>query len=327
MKWFNKITKTAKKTFQIFHQSKSSVALDSDKGETKSISEQEPGVLTAQECLAYYQGRHEILQNLEKDDCVNTPKVSIIVLTYNNLLINQICLRSIYCNTTYPNFEVIVVDNASIDGTPDWLKSHAKNYSNMKLILNPDNRGFAAGNNQAVRKAAGEYLVFLNNDTIVTQGWVKKLLAHIHSDPKIGLVGPVTNAIGNEARILVNYNTPAEMEVFAADLACTMRMQSFDIRMLAFYCIMTSKGQYESLGGLDERFSVGMFEDDDLAIRYHQKGLRVICAEDVFIHHFQGLSFGKLASEEYQKIFEANRKKYEEKWGRAWQPYKFRDFL
>jgi GT2 family glycosyltransferase len=275
--------------------------------------------------LSYYERRAEIVQPLNNN--INNdkfPKVSILILTFNNLVISQLCLRSIYCNTTYPNFEAIVVDNASTDETPAWLKTYSRTHPNLKLILNSDNLGFAGGNNQAAREAVGEYLIFLNNDTIVTQGWIERLLAHFQSDPGIGLVGPVTNATGNEARIPVSYSTPAEMEAFALDRAIAMSMRSFDIRMLAFYCVMARKNQYENMGGLDVRYAVGMFEDDDLAVRYHQQGLRVVCAEDVFIHHFQGASFGKLENDKYQKIFEENRKKYEEKWGRKWETYQLR---
>jgi GT2 family glycosyltransferase len=281
--------------------------------------------LSVQDCLKYYQNLGEIQQTpiLDKD-ILDFPKVSILVLTYNNFHINELCLRSIYSNTTYPNFEVVVVDNASQDETPAWLTSYAKTHPNLRVLLNTDNRGFAGGNNQAAHEATGEFLIFLNNDTIVTWGWIERLLAHIKNDPMVGLVGPVTNSTGNEACIPVNYSSPAEMETFASDRASIMAGQAFDIRMLAFYCVMARKDQYEALGGLDERFKIGMFEDDDLAVRYHQQGWRVICADDVFIHHFQRASFGKLGPEEYQKIFDENRKKYEEKWGRAWEPYVFR---
>ncbi len=274
--------------------------------------------------MLYYQRCREISLSEVQQNIAQFPKVSILVITYNNLLVSRLCLSSIYCNTTYLNFEVIVVDNASTDETPIWLQAYAKTHSNLRIIFNPVNRGFSSGNNQAAYEATGEYLIFLNNDTIVTRGWVEKLLMHMQSDSKIGLVGPVTNATGNEARIPVNYNTPEEMEAFAADRSRVMFMQSFDIRMLAFYCVMARKEQYETLGGLDERYLVGMFEDDDLAVRYHQAGLRVICAEDVFIHHFQGVSFDKLDNKKYQKIFDENRRKYEEKWGCVWKPYQFR---
>jgi GT2 family glycosyltransferase/acetyltransferase-like isoleucine patch superfamily enzyme len=281
-----------------------------------------PHPISIEDWHAYYKNRKEI--NLLKEGLkkrVIYPKVSILILTYNNLAINEICLKSIYCNTTYTNFEVIVVDNASSDKTPEYLKAFSESHANIKIILNKENVGFAAGNNQAAKLASGEYLVFLNNDTIVTKGWIEGLMAHMQKDPNIGLIGPVTNSTGNEALINIDYKTPSQMNVFAARRAKKMAGTNFDIRMLAFFCVMTRKDQYQALGGLDERFLVGMFEDDDMAVRVHLIGQRVVCAEDVFIHHFQGAAFGKLNSEQYQKIFDENRKKYEEKWGRTWEPY------
>lgn len=275
--------------------------------------------------LAYYRARvQQQSAILTNKDLETYPKVSILVLTYNNLLLNQLCLESIYTNTNYPNFEVIVVDNASTDGTPEWLKQYAKHHPNMHIILNSENYGFAGGNNQAARLATGEYLVFLNNDTVVTKNWIQGLLKYFQRDPKVGLVGPVTNSTGNEARIHTSYSSPDGMEKFAEARRKKMMDQSFDIRMLAFYCVMARRAQYEAMGGLDEQFGVGMFEDDDLAVRYHQMGYRVVCAEDVFIHHFQGASFGRLEKAHYMAVFDENRRKYEKKWGREWEPYRSR---
>lgn len=325
MNFFRKINEYLQKGLRIVRQRGIKVAFQTFQVKFQARFRRINTPLSVKDWLSYYERRAEIVQPLNNN--INNdkfPKVSILVLTFNNLVISQLCLRSIYCNTTYPNFEVIVVDNASTDETPAWLKTYSRTHPNLKLVLNLDNLGFAGGNNQAACEAVGEYLIFLNNDTVVTQGWVERLLAHFQSDPGIGLVGPVTNATGNEARISVSYNSPSEMEAFAIDRAIAMSMRLFDIRMLAFYCVMARKDQYENMGGLDERYAVGMFEDDDLAVRYHQQGLRVVCAEDVFIHHFQGASFGKIETEKYQKIFEENRKKYEKKWGRAWEPYQLR---
>ncbi len=253
------------------------------------------------------------------------PKVSVIILTYNNLPISQLCLYSLFANTSYDNMEVIVIDNASTDGTPAWLETfHDEQHPELKLVLNKKNIGFAGGNNQAARIATGEYLVFLNNDTVLPVGWIEGLLKYMERDKQLGLIGPVTNATGNEARIDTDYSDPEGFEAFAARRATEMENRSFDIRMLAFFCVMTRKKTYFELGGLDERFGVGMFEDDDLAVRCHQDNKKVICAEDVFVHHFHGSSFGNLAKDYYDRIFEENKKKYEEKWGRKWEPYTFR---
>jgi len=327
MKFFRRIQEYMNRAREVLRDKGLKVFLQALMFKLQSVFKRKPR-LSLRAWLVYYQNRGEFHLQPEQDKDVDQyPKVSILILTYNNLIFTKICLHSIYSNTTYLNFEVIVVDNNSKDETPSWLTTFAQSHPNLKVILNSTNLGFAAGNNQAAKEAAGEYLLFLNNDTVVTSGWLEKSLGHIQSNPKIGLIGPVTNATGNEARIPVSYMLPMEMEAFAANRAQTMANKAFDIRMLAFYCVLARKEQFDQLGGLDERFAVGMFEDDDLAVRYYQAGFKVVCAEDVFIHHFQSASFGKLNKAHYEKIFAENRKKYEEKWGRKWEPYKQRELL
>jgi GT2 family glycosyltransferase len=99
-------------------------------------------------------------------------KASIVVLTYNNLDLTRQCLDSIYAKTDEPDFELILVDNASEDGTPGYLEEFAKAHSNVQVILNDSNAGFSRANNQGAAIATGEHLVFLNNDVVVTKGWL-----------------------------------------------------------------------------------------------------------------------------------------------------------
>jgi GT2 family glycosyltransferase len=252
------------------------------------------------------------------------PKISIVVLTYNNKDFTRLCLDSIFLKTGYPNFEVIVVDNASIDGTQEMLKAYEKENSNLKVILNQNNEGFARGNNIGAQAASGDVIVFLNNDTVVTPGWLEGLQRHLQ-DPQIGMVGPVTSFSGNESRIPVDYVTLDEMDAFAEKYTSAHRGESFDIGILAFLCVAMRREVWEDVGGLDELFGVGMFEDDDYAIRVKEKGYRIVCAEDVFIHHAGAASFSKLDQSYYQMLFEKNRIKFEKKWGRPWQPHLYRD--
>jgi GT2 family glycosyltransferase len=252
------------------------------------------------------------------------PLVSIVVVCFNNLDLTRQCLTSVLERTDWPNFELWVVDNGSTDGTPDFLQQLAVADSRVKLILNQENRGFAAANNQALRQAQGEFLVLLNNDTVVPRTWLSRLVAHLVAQPQWGLVGPVTNWIGNEAQIPVGYRSLEEMLPWAERYMQENEGKWFPINVLAMYCVAMRREVFARVGGLDERFSVGMFEDDDYALRVRQAGWEVICVEDVFVHHHGKAAFRQLDGATYQRIFEENRKKFEEKWQRPWIPHRYR---
>jgi GT2 family glycosyltransferase len=138
------------------------------------------------------------------------------------------------------------------------------------------------------------------------------------------MIGPVTNSSGNESRIEVDYPSIAEMETFAERYTSAHFGQTFDIRMLALFCVAMRRSTVEQVGPLDERFGIGMFEDDDYALRVRQLGLRIVCAEDVFVHHWGRASFSRLDDATYRALFEENRRKFEAKWGQAWEPHQAR---
>ncbi|HET8775361.1 MAG TPA: glycosyltransferase [Thermoanaerobaculia bacterium] len=247
-------------------------------------------------------------------------KVSIIVVTYFNRELTRLCLDAVLRTTLHPNVEVIVVDNASTDGTPEMLEEYARRHGNLRVILNRTNIGFAAANNQGIRAATGDVFVLLNNDTVPARGWLPRMLRHLQ-DPQIGIVVAVTNFSGNESRIAVPYTTLDGMPAFAEEYARANEGKAFDIRVAAMYCVGLSRDAYDAIGPLDEDFTVGMFEDDDYSHRARLAGLRVVCAEDVFVHHFGQASFGKLPKEEYDAIWRRNQAHYERKWHVTWTPH------
>lgn len=252
------------------------------------------------------------------------PLASVVVVTYDNLPLTRACLESVLTRTAWPRFEVIVVDNGSSDGTPAYLEGLAAADPRVQIILNGDNRGFAAANNQGLARARGEYLVLLNNDTVVVRGWLDGLIRHLAAHPEWGLVGPVTNWIGNEAQIPVGYTSLEEMPAWAARHCRQHDGQSFPIPVLAMFCVAMRRRVWERVGTLDERFGMGMFEDDDYAERVRQAGLAVMCVEDVFVHHEGKAAFKRMDEEAYRRLFETNRRAFEEKWGRPWQPHRYR---
>jgi GT2 family glycosyltransferase/glycosyltransferase involved in cell wall biosynthesis len=299
------------------------VYIASDKDEfvaqlDRAVVEEDLELVAARRELARqntWRGRYKLIEAGLRD---TAPRASIIVVTYDNLALNKLCLESIIRNTDYPNYEVVVVDNKSTDGTQAYLRYMAAQYSNIQIILNRENFGFARANNQGIARGAGDYIVLLNNDTVVPPGWLTRLLRHLR-DPAIGMVGPVTNFVGNEAKILVPYETLGEMELFSTERAWAHAGEVADISMLAMFCVAFRRNIYELVGALDEQFGIGMFEDDDYARRVKEKGYRVICAADVFVHHFGQAAFKKLIERgEYDKLFDANRRLYENKWGVKW---------
>jgi GT2 family glycosyltransferase/glycosyltransferase involved in cell wall biosynthesis len=255
------------------------------------------------------------------------PRVSVVVLTYNNLGMTQACLASIEAASDYPNLEVIVVDNASSDGSREWLRAWEREGSAAgharRLILNEANLGFSAGNNVGLRASTGEYLVVLNNDTYVTPGWVRTLVAHFRRDASLGLVGPVTNNIGNEARIEVSYADMAGMVAAAGAYTRAHPGQSLRLRNAAFFCVAMPRRVYEAVGDMDEAFGIGFFEDDDYCRRVERAGFAIACAEDVFVHHHLSASFDALGVERKRELFERNKAIYEAKWG-EWKPHAYR---
>lgn len=270
---------------------------------------------------------HRAVEFLAAVERIHEPKVSVIVLSYNNWDYTCNCLESIERYSDYSNLEVIVVDNFSELGVREnlqnWSQQSSAHGHVRRLVLLPSNSGFSAGNNAGLAQASGDYLVILNNDTYVTPGWVRTMLAHFRKDESIGLVGPVTNNIGNEARIEIAYESMEEMLLKSADYTRKHPGMQVDMRVVAFFCVMMPRRVYEQIGGMDEAYGIGFFEDDDYCMSVKSAGYRIVCAEDVFVHHHLSASFDKLGQERKAKLFENNLAIYERKWGK-WKPHSYR---
>lgn len=250
------------------------------------------------------------------------PKVSIVVLTHDNLAFNRMCLTSIFENTEYPNYELIVVDNASTDGTVDELRRLKASVRQLRIILNEQNAGFGPGNNQGLSAATGDIFILLNNDTIVPRGWVTRLTRHLN-DRKLGLVGPATNRACNEAQIDRAYQTYGEYQALARQHRRDFDGQRVPIRMPMMFCTAFRRDLYERVGPLDERYEVGMFEDEDYALRAKQAGYLLAWTPEVYVHHAYHASIGKLLpTGDYMRLVQLNRGRFEEKWGICWERHR-----
>ena len=235
---------------------------------------------------------------------------SIVILTHNKLDYTRACIESIRKHTVGVQYEIIVVDNNSTDGTKEWLEQQ----SDIRCVFNDDNKGFPAGCNQGIKISKANNVMLLNNDTIVTENWLAYLLDCLYSSANIGAVGPVTNNASYYQAISTSYNSLEEMHEFAKKYNRKDPTQWDNRVKLVGFCMLIKKSVIDSIGLLDERFSPGNFEDDDYSLRILQAGYRLVLCRNVFIHHFGSASF-KENPQQFQSFLKYNEKKFEEKWG------------
>jgi GT2 family glycosyltransferase len=248
-------------------------------------------------------------------------EVSVVVVTHNGLVFTRLCLESVLASLDIPSLEVIVVDNDSSDLTVEYLHRLADRDSRFCLIDNGRNLGFAAAVNRGLAAARGKVLVVLNNDTIVPPSALSLLRHHLEDD-SVGLIGPVSNEAATEAEIDVSYRTHGELMTAAEERARSFAGELLDVPVLTMFCVAFRRDFYERVGPLDERFEIGMFEDDDYSVRARNAGYRVACAEEVLVHHFGEASLGSLVpTGQHAQLFEANRRRFEEKWRVSWSQH------
>ncbi|MCX6763331.1 MAG: glycosyltransferase family 2 protein [Candidatus Moranbacteria bacterium] len=227
------------------------------------------------------------------------PKFSIVIPVCGNRKFTDACIETIKANSS--DYELIIVDNGS---TPP--------YDGEGVIhRNSDNLGFPAAVNQGVKLSKGDYIVILNNDTLVTPNWLENLEFHMQ---QYDLIGPCTNhAPGPQEVITDFYKDNDALYEMAKKFHSDNQGQSTAFYKLIFFAVMIKRSVFDKIGLLDEAFSPGNFEDDDFCMRAIYHGFRCGIANDVFIHH-QGSATHKSLSLDYKNLIAKNKKLFEKKW-------------
>lgn len=233
---------------------------------------------------------------------------SIIVLTCNQLEYTKKCLNSVRIYTDVP-YEIIVVDNGSTDGTVDYLERQ----NDITLVKNDKNLGFAKGCNQGIKISKGEFIVLLNNDTIVTKNWLRNMVDFMNTHEDAGIIGPVTNNVSGMQKIHIDLNTIDDIHKFAGKYNSNSLKYKKTLRLVGF-CMMIRRQLLDEIGLLDENFGIGNFEDDDICIRTILNGKSLYMLESTFIYHYGSVTF-RGNNLNYKKIMEDNMKYFLTKWG------------
>ncbi len=235
--------------------------------------------------------------------------VSVVIVSYNTRDVTVECVRSVFEKTTGCTFEVIVVDNASSDGSAEAIAAACPE---AIVIANTDNKGFAGANNDGLAIAKGRYLLLLNPDTLVNEGSIRDVLEYCESNPDAGIVGcRCFNVDGSQQSTIFRYKRFSEVviNVFVPNkwMRKSRRLgrsryigadldQTLDVEVVAGCYMMVRRECYERVGGMDDRFFM-YAEEVDWCYRIHQAGWRIVYFPGASILHYGGLSAAKCESE------------------------------
>jgi GT2 family glycosyltransferase len=202
---------------------------------------------------------------------------------------------------------MLFVDNGSDDGSTAFLRGQP----DVDLIENAENLGAPHARNQALQRARGEWIVFLDNDVTVYPGWLRRLRYHAEVDPAVGCVLPVADRAAHGQQV----DAPAKedaLAAFAARRTIEADRRATYKKIFSSLCVLLRREVIESIGGFDERFSPWGFEDDDFSLRVHLAGYRARLAQDVFVHH---APYRGAKSDRHRVLLERNWRRFAAKWG------------
>ena len=219
------------------------------------------------------------------------PLVSVVIPHWNGVEVLSECLESL-SETIYPNMEIIVVDNASTDGSPDWV---SLNFPQVKLIENDQNYGYAGGCYRGAKTAEGEYLVFLNNDTIQDHHWLAGLVDFMNLNSNVAAVQPKILDFFERTKFDYAGGAGGWLDILGFPFArgrVFLEQErdngQYDKMRPIFWAsgtaIMVRKSDFETAGGFDEIFFAHQ-EEIDLCWKFHLMGKEIWAIPNSTIYH------------------------------------------
>ena len=250
---------------------------------------------------------------------MNKPKdvkngILVVVISYNSVHLTQECIKSIRKTLPDGSYKIAVVDNASKDGSVEWLEEQ----EDILLIKNTGNIGFGPACNQAVESSIGtwyeSYDVFLlNNDTRLTDNAVYFLRETLYSSVDVGAVGSVSNYAGNRQQIDITYDRVEDYLEYGKQNNIPEDIFNCEERVrLSGFSMLIKRSVWNEIGGFDEDFAPGYFEDDALSMELLKRGYRLLVVKNSFIYHAGSQSFSKV---DYNQLLLDHRELFIKKYG------------
>ncbi len=229
-------------------------------------------------------------------------KISLVTLTYNQLeTATKPFINSLYKYTSESDFELVIVDNNSTDGTCDFLKDLQSKRKNVRVIYNSENLGYSKGNNQGLKivDESSPYIGLFNNDLLFTPNWLDNVVAEIEKNPRIGLASA---RINKNKKVMSPDNYLEKYKKYLSRFK-----NSFDENLhTSFCCVVFRREVFDKIGFLDENFTPAFYEDDDYCFRSLYAGYLNGYINTAFIYHNHCSTSGSI--EGRNKLLERNRK-------------------
>ncbi|MCR5789578.1 MAG: HAD-IIIC family phosphatase [Lachnospiraceae bacterium] len=239
-------------------------------------------------------------------------KILIVIVSYNACHLMQENIESIRRTLPAGCCQIAVTDNASEDGVTEWLSEQ----SDIILVKNSHNAGFGPACNQAVKAAGEAYADFdiflLNNDTRLADNAVLHLQEALYQDELTGAAGSVSNYAGNRQQLDAAFDSVEDYLRFGRELNLTAENSTEERVRLSGFAMLIKRALWDEIGGFDEDFAPGYFEDDALSMEILRRGYRLKLVKNSFIYHAGSQSFSKI---DYQTLLTAHHTLFIKKYG------------
>ncbi len=261
-----------------------------------------------------FEEESQVYQYVIKAKRAEYNEVTIIIPFVNN---HELTLNTVYSikNVVKIPIKILLIDDGSKEEELQKIKEGITSFDEVTIIKNNYEHGFSSAINRGLIEVDTDFIILANNDIVVTKGAIERYLT-LARKKEIGIIGCYTNyASGIQQTDEIIYDNLEDLYKLAEQFSEKYKNTYVYFPRVAFFFTLIKKEVVDKIGGLDERFNPGNYEDDDFCLRAYLAGYKIAIAKDVFIHHYGSKSFNESGLEYYKALLKKNETKFKEKWG------------